>query len=553
MITSGGSSLPIVHIRVVYEQGCKVYPCDYCFKTFTSEKSLSSHICTHHKSVDVQDVFVCSICNCCLLSQSDLLEHAALRHQLQLLEADASCQLCQYCGAQLPNHETLGKHIEKDHAGAFVKKGCSSSNIIELTLSEISNIGMGDKNCRTLFKVIEMPLEGKENSYCEERKSLVKGTDDREAYKVKSSSENKVSRVRKDMVHQKCSKIKGPLDKDFRTEINMKKDARLQFDCSKQELWSEDSVRSESDEHENSKLAITVHCEPDESAFPSTKGELVLTVESEEKLVWSKDVVSKVISSSGILRKSSLNDKMLDLVPVSVSREEAEVVTQLYTGNEQLDGDKHLSSAESNSNVEMHIVVGCVDGTENCIAEDKGTDCQKMKKTRDCCICGKRFTNMGELERHEGSVHGVRVKCDLCNDTFAFSKSLKTHYLRKHNTSKSFPCEFCGSCFKSRSNLWSHRLSHHGAKRYECPQCPQRFCTKSKLNNHLQTHSGKKKYQCGECNKGFIYPGLLVHHMGKHFSEERWDDAPENETFYLVEVKTEDADAPGISSDNQFH
>ncbi|XP_064094698.1 uncharacterized protein LOC135207002 isoform X2 [Macrobrachium nipponense] len=440
MITSEGSSLPIVHIRVVYEQSCKVYPCDYCFKTFTSEKSLSSHICAHHKSVDVQDVFVCSICNCCLLSQSDLLEHAALRHQLQLLGSDASFQLCQYCGAQLPNHETLGKHIEKDHAGAFLKKGCSSSDIIELTLSEISNIGMGDKNCRTLFKVIEIPLEEKENSYCEDPKSLVKGTDDREAYKVKSSGETEVSRVRQDIVvDQKCSKIEGPLNKDFRTKVNMKKDAVLQFDCSKQELWNEASVRSEGEEHENSKLAITVLCEPDESAFPSAKGELVLTVESEEKLVWSKDVVSKVISSSGILRKSSLNDKMLDLLPVSVSREEAEVVTQLYSGTDQIDGNKRLSPA--NSNVETHIVVGCVDGMENCIAEDKGTDCQKVIKTRDCCICGKRFTNMGELERHEGSVHGVRIKCDLCNDTFAFSKSLKTHYLRKHSNSKSFPCE----------------------------------------------------------------------------------------------------------------
>ena len=86
ILFSTGHGLSVVHIRVVCEHKPELYPCDYCLETFTSEASLSSHILTEHKPVDIQDVFVCTICNCCLLSQSDILEHAALRHQVNVLK-----------------------------------------------------------------------------------------------------------------------------------------------------------------------------------------------------------------------------------------------------------------------------------------------------------------------------------------------------------------------------------------------------------------------------------------------------------------------------------
>ncbi|XP_068205987.1 zinc finger protein 302-like [Palaemon carinicauda] len=553
MGTSEGSSLPIVHIRVVYEQGCKVYSCDFCFKTFPSEKALSCHICIEHNSVDIQDVFVCSVCNCCLLSQSDLLEHAAIRHQLQLPEElDTSYMLCEYCGAKVSNHESLWNHFEEDHAGYSFKKGYKSFNITELTLTEISNIGMGDKNCRTLFNVIELPLKDKKESKCEEREGLVKEMDNREEYcEVIRTSESEAVNLRKEKEHPKCSKDKVPLDKGFKAEVNMK-DVLFEIDSKKQELLNKIYSCLESNEYENSDLDITVHCEPDELEFPSVKGELVLTVESEEKLIWSKDVVSKVLSSSGILGKSSTNDNICNLGPSHVNMIEAEVVTQPINGNKERSDYNHSFQVESNSSTETQVLVGCDDEVEKYIAEDKGQECRKGRKMRGCCVCGKKYTNMGELEIHENSVHGIRIKCDICSDTFAFSKSLRNHHLRKHNNSTSFSCEFCGKHFKSRGNLWTHRLSHmDSARKHECPHCSQRFISKTKLNNHLQTHSGKKKYQCGECSKGFVYPGTLVQHMSKHFSEEKWD-MPENDTFYLVEVKTEDAGATDTSFDKQL-
>ncbi|KAK7076237.1 hypothetical protein SK128_025394, partial [Halocaridina rubra] len=135
------------------------------------------------------------------------------------------------------------------------------------------------------------------------------------------------------------------------------------------------------------------------------------------------------------------------------------------------------------------------------------------------------FSNYQILEKHEYESHGIRIKCEFCNDTFTHSKSLKTHHLRKHVDDSNFQCELCLKKFKSRSNLWSHRQTHanYSSRRYECPKCPHRCNSRSKLKNHMQSHSGNKKYQCGECERGFLYPSVLLKHMEKHISESHED------------------------------
>jgi len=50
------------------------------------------------------------------------------------------------------------------------------------------------------------------------------------------------------------------------------------------------------------------------------------------------------------------------------------------------------------------------------------------------------------------------------------------------------PCDVCGKCFSSKSNLKTHMKLHTGVKEYQCSICMKEFTQKVTLQGHMLTH-----------------------------------------------------------------
>lgn len=547
---SEGSGIPVVHIRIVCDGGCSRHSCDFCQKSFHSAADLDEHVNFSHSSLDIQDVYVCPSCKCCLLSHSDLQDHLSARHQMPMDVREEST-LCEFCGLNLTSKECLVNHTMLRHYSRMPGALLGDLGIVELGLKDISSMGMGDPDCKTLFQVIEVSL-AKDVAKVSPSKTGIDKESSTNDEAVENVSEGITTQTHEDISHQQSEHCHGI--SPFKSELSGDENFVNNHDSMK-EIVSEDDVQDDCDSH----LEIIICSDVDEkSVVSSSPGEIILTVESEEELVWNKDVMSQVICSSGILERTQRNLNMQKGDP-------GVQYGTLQQSNNIFDGDYSLKVSSANkgkvqkcsikshdlgmANEEDTLII-CdqeINVAKTDVIKTTGThgdthpnlcspvtvksdlgktlkttnDHRRLLKGKVCRICGVVFRQLGDLQQHEHNFHGIRIKCDLCDDTFVFSKSLRNHHLRKHSSVASFQCKDCNKFFKCRSNLWSHRLTHLSQEmhRFQCPQCPQRFATKSKLNVHLQSHTGEKRFQCEECGKGFVYQGLLLRHMKKHIPE----------------------------------
>ena len=112
------------------------------------------------------------------------------------------------------------------------------------------------------------------------------------------------------------------------------------------------------------------------------------------------------------------------------------------------------------------------------------------------CWCGKQFSNVIDLKRHDIRAHTPYYGCLRCGAAFCEKRELKIH-MRRHRGEKQYECEQCGKRFSQRCSLKKHVRIHTGEKPYECDRCGKRFSLRCNLKRHnLRIHTHEIPYGC---------------------------------------------------------
>ncbi|EDV46833.1 zinc finger protein 678 [Drosophila erecta] len=161
-----------------------------------------------------------------------------------------------------------------------------------------------------------------------------------------------------------------------------------------------------------------------------------------------------------------------------------------------------------------------------------------------CDICGKPFTQSGNMMRHRQRHSGIKPhKCPECDATFYTQKELSSHsichtgrmpcicevcgrpcrdrgvltaHMRRHTGERPAKCDVCGKAFYSFHDLNVHAVSHTNLRPFVCDVCGSTFQRKKALRVHKLLHSEQRKYACKLCGKTFAQSGGLNAHMRSH-------------------------------------
>uniref|UniRef100_A0A8D0G2J6 C2H2-type domain-containing protein n=1 Tax=Strix occidentalis caurina TaxID=311401 RepID=A0A8D0G2J6_STROC len=127
-----------------------------------------------------------------------------------------------------------------------------------------------------------------------------------------------------------------------------------------------------------------------------------------------------------------------------------------------------------------------------------------------CEHCGKFFTWRSNLSHHQQIHTGVRpYKCRDFGKKLWDSWKLVCH--RRTHIKKPFVCTTCGKRFSFISHLSRHQLVHTGDRPYTCSDCGKSFRTN--LITHQRIHKGERPYPCWHCGKSFWVKSHLRSHQ----------------------------------------
>ena len=128
-----------------------------------------------------------------------------------------------------------------------------------------------------------------------------------------------------------------------------------------------------------------------------------------------------------------------------------------------------------------------------------------------CHLCDKSFAHKTSLDQHIRIHSGFRFECEICDKTFRYRTDMRNH-MNVH-IKKTFRCQICRRVFKAKKYLNSHMVVHLGEKPHKCTECGKGFNVKWHLNKHIKRHIGKKPYQCEACEKCFDSKYNLDNHV----------------------------------------
>ena len=79
------------------------------------------------------------------------------------------------------------------------------------------------------------------------------------------------------------------------------------------------------------------------------------------------------------------------------------------------------------------------------------------------------------------SVHDLRFKCSICDDTFKKPLELQLHVSKKHEGKEPFNCSICNVTFLYKEDLKKHACVLQDDKPFKYPECDVGFAKKAEL------------------------------------------------------------------------
>ncbi|XP_055603271.1 zinc finger protein 454-like isoform X2 [Uranotaenia lowii] len=160
---------------------------------------------------------------------------------------------------------------------------------------------------------------------------------------------------------------------------------------------------------------------------------------------------------------------------------------------------------------------------------------KKMKTVYECPNCDFKTTYKRKFQRHGKTHLKKEIKRFVCREsgcTEVFSESRE--YLAHRANHRLFTCEYCGSQFKTASDLKSHLLLHEGKPIFRCEYCDYTAVKREYVRHHVRNqHAKTNSFKCNVCDLIFARKNTMTNHMNIHTKEKTYTCTICEKVFYV--------------------